>query len=74
MQRNPRSSLSSRRKLTNGSKMMEFHLGGIDNVQGVVEAKKLEEVFPLHRDHLSCAIDKSQTFTLTFNIYLMFEF
>ena len=40
------------------SKMREFHLGGIDNVQGVVEAKKLEEVFPLDRDHLGCAINK----------------
>ena len=38
--------------------MMEFHLGRIDNVQGVVEAKKLEEVFPLDRYHLSWAIYK----------------
>ena len=44
-----------RRKLTNGSEKMTegFHLDGIDNVQGVVEAKKLEEVFPLDRDHLT---------------------
>ena len=38
--------------------MPEFHLGGVDNVQRVVEAKKLEEVFPLDRDHLSWAINK----------------
>ena len=39
----------------------KFHLGGIDNVQGVVEAKKLEEVFPLDRDHLRCAINTIST-------------
>ena len=58
MQRNARSVADWRRKLTNGEKMKEFHLGGIDNVQGVVEAKKLEEVFPLDWDHLCCETDK----------------
>ena len=37
MQRNARSVADWRRKLTNGEKMKEFHLGGIDNVQEVVE-------------------------------------
>ena len=37
MQRNARSVADWRRKLTNGEKMKEFHLCGIDNVQEVVE-------------------------------------
>ena len=37
MQRNARSVADWRRKLTNGEKMKEFHLSGIDNVQEVVE-------------------------------------
>ena len=36
MQRNARSVADWRRKLTNGEKMKEFHLGGIDNVQEVI--------------------------------------